>query len=268
MDNATDLQKGEETRSRVRILGVDLDQAGMADVLERLDGFVREGKPRQVVTVNLQFVSEARNNPVFAQLINNADLAVADGMPLIWVSKLLGAPIAARITGHDLLSECAALAHEQGYSMYLLGGGSGAAKDAASRLRTMYPGLKIAGNHHGRFFNSGEAERQEELINTVRDLRPDFLFVALGCPKQELFVRRYMHALQVPVCVGIGGTLDVFTGHWKRAPEWMQHRGLEWVYRLAQDPGRLWKRYLLNDAPTTLRAVGSAVLQRASTLRG
>ncbi|MCI0440613.1 MAG: WecB/TagA/CpsF family glycosyltransferase [Chloroflexi bacterium] len=262
--SSTNIQIAATTTQTVTILGARLDRASMSEIMARLDGFVQEATPHHGVTVNLQFISEARKDPSFASILNNADLAVADGKPLLWISRILGAPIASRITGHDLLEECAALSQRKGYSMFLLGGSEGSAAQAVSKLRETYPGLRVEGSEHGKFSRSGEPERKDELVRMVREFRPDFLMVALGCPKQEFFIRRYMHELNVPVCIGIGGTLDVFTGRLKRAPRWMQRAGLEWVYRLQQEPKRLWKRYILGDLPTTLRALASALMTRVS----
>ncbi len=264
MDGSMGLLGVAESRERVKILDIYLDCASMTDVLERLQRFIEEETPRQVVTVNVQFLSIARKDPAFARLVNETDLVVADGMPLLWVSRLKGAPVASRITGHTLLDQCASLASERGYSIFLLGGGPGAAEGAAQRLRATYPNLRVEGTDHGYFSAEGEAERQEQLAEMIRKFRPEFLFVGLGCPKQELWIHRHMHDLDVPVCVGVGGTFDVFTERLRRAPAWMQRYSLEWVYRLSQEPGRLWKRYILGDVPTALMAAGEALLQKVS----
>lgn len=266
MNGSTGLLDVMEDRDRVKILDIYLDCASMTEVLERLQRFIEEGTPRQVVTVNVQFLSIARKHPAFAQLVNKTDLVVADGMPLLWVSGFKGAPIASRITGHDLLDQCASLASEHGYSMFLLGGGPGAAEGAVRRLREMHPGLRVKGTYHGHFSDEGKTERQERLAEMIREFRPEFLFVGLGCPKQELWIRRHMYDLGVPVCIGVGGTFDIFTQRLKRAPAWMQRYSLEWLYRLRQEPGRLWKRYILGDVPTTLMAAGEALLQRVSVV--
>ena len=174
----------------------------------------------------------------------------------------MGEPIASRITGHDLLRQCAELSQAKGYSIFLLGGAPGAADDAVEKLKENYPGLRVDGTPHGMFSADGTAEREEELIARIRDFGPQFLFVALGCPKQEYFERRYMDRLNVPVSIGIGGTLEVYTDRLKRAPQWMQDYGIEWVYRFKQEPKRLWKRYVMNDMPTTLIAMATALKGR------
>lgn len=240
---------------QVSLLGLNLDRVDMAQVLEWAEDRIREGGPGHVVTANMRFMSVAMQDQSFASIINGADLAVTDGMPLIWLSKLLGAPILERITGPDLLLSLAKLAAEKGFSVYLMGGAPGVAEDAAIRLCAIHPSLKIAGTHHGYFDENEELE----VVSAIRRCRPQILFVALGCPKQEFWIHRWMHELDVPMCIGVGGTLDILTGRLQRAPTWVQRTGLEWLYRLQQEPGRLWRRYVLLDIPTTLRATSSVL---------
>ena len=251
-----------EKRSRVKILNLNLDRDDVDQVVDRLERFVEEGRPHQVATINLQFLSLARADPEFARIVNGCDLVVVDGMPLIWMSRLKREPIGSRVTGHDLLERCAALAQRRGHSIFLLGGRPRAAEDAVQRLRAAYPGLRVTSTEGGRVSEAGEAEEPEELKRLIRDSKPTFLFVAFACPKQELWIRRNLDELGVPVCVGIGGTLDIFTGRLSRAPAWMQRWSLEWVYRLRQEPRRLWRRYILGDLPTTLVAAGETLLVR------
>ena len=242
-------------RPRVPLLGLNLDRLDVDQVLGWAENRVQEGRPGHVVTANIRFMSVAMQDRSFASIINGADLAVTDGMPLIWLSKLLGAPIPERITGPDLILSLAKLAAEKGYSVYLMGAAPGVAEDAATLLCAMYPGLKIAGTHPGYF----DEDEELEMVYTIRRCRPQFLFVALGCPKQEFWIHRWKHELDVPVCIGVGGTLDILTGRLKRAPTWVQRTGLEWLYRLQQEPRRLWRRYVLEDIPTTLRATVSVL---------
>ena len=259
------IEKTSDSCKRVKVLDLYVDSADSGELLRRIEGFAEKREPRHVVTANLQFLQIARTNRRFAEVVNDADLVVADGMPIVWVSKLKGNPIAARVTGHDLFNNCTRLAHEKGYSVFLLGGAPGAAEDAVGRLREMYPGLKVAGTPHGMFSADGVAEREDELIAQIKDFRPDFLFVALGCPKQEYWINRLKETLDVPVSIGIGCTLEIFTDRLNRAPRWMQRAGIEWFFRLQQEPRRLWRRYILEDLPTTIAAAWEAIIERAST---
>lgn len=246
---------------RVRILELSIDRVDMAEVFQRVENHIRDGRPGHIVTVNIRFLSMAMRDHQFADIINGADLAVTDGMPLIWLSRLLKAPVPQRITGCDLIYSFSRLAAEKGYSIFILGGQPGVAEEAARRLCQMNPGLKVAGTHHGYF---SEAE-EPAVVELIRQSRPQFLFVGLGSPKQDFWINRWKRELSVPVSIGIGGTLDVVTGRLKRAPVWMQRASLEWFYRLKQEPRRLWRRYILEDVPTTLRAAGYVFVQAVAT---
>ncbi len=261
-ENMSSMLQVAESRPQARILDIAFDRVSKADLLDRVKGFIEENRPHQIVTANLQFMSLARKSPAFTRVLNRADLVTADGMPLYWMSRLLGAPIPDRITGHELLQVCASLAAEKGYSIFLLGGPPGVAAEAAELLAKQHPGLRIMGTHHGKFLDGGDAENQEELLSLIREFRPQFLFLALGCPKQDFWIHNHMQAAGVPVCAGIGGTLDVLTGRLSRAPSWMQRYGLEWLYRLQQEPRRLWRRYILEGFPTALAVAGSILRRR------
>jgi N-acetylglucosaminyldiphosphoundecaprenol N-acetyl-beta-D-mannosaminyltransferase len=243
---------------RFRAGPIGIDSVSEAEVIQRLEDLARSGQPHQVVTANLRFVTLARRDESFARIVNSSTLVVPDGMPLIWASKIAGDSLPARITGSKILHWSAKLAAREGYSFFLLGTKPGVADEAAQRLQELYPGLKIAGTQHGYF----RAEDEPHVVQRIREARPQFLFVAMGCPKQEQWIAENLAALQVPVCVGIGGTLEIVTGRLKGAPGWVQRIGLEWFYRMAQEPGRLWKRYLVEDMPTGIGLGFSAVGRR------
>ncbi|MBI4202806.1 MAG: WecB/TagA/CpsF family glycosyltransferase [Chloroflexi bacterium] len=218
-----------------------------------------------MVTANLQFLSLARKNAEFAGIVNRAETVVADGMPLLWLSRLMGTPIPQRITGHDMLHLCAQLAVREGYSMAFLGGAPGVGDRAAQRLQALYPGLHFAGAFQGNFTSEGygvQRQDEEELVERVHAKRPDFLLVALGCPKQEFWISRHIQAVGATVCIGVGSVLDVLAGRTRRPPPWMQRAGLEWSYRLLREPRRMWRRYLLGDMPTLLGLAPKALAQR------
>ncbi|MEX2598242.1 MAG: WecB/TagA/CpsF family glycosyltransferase, partial [Dehalococcoidia bacterium] len=204
----------------------------------------------------------ARRDPGFAQVVRDAGLVVADGMPVRWLSLIQHSRAGERITGHDLLHACADLAVRRGYTVGFLGSAPGVAECAVDVLAARHPGLKVAGIFRGDFHSDGtpvDLAAADAMIASIRQARPDMLFVALGCPKQEMWSARHQRLAGVPVTVGIGGVLDVLAGRFKRAPHWVQRAGMEWAYRLSQDPKRLWKRYLLQDIPTlTLSALDAA----------
>ena len=254
---------------RVPIGPLQIDRVPLSAVPGLLAGFASQGSPHQIVTANLQFLGVASRDAAFAEIVNRADLVVADGVPLLGLSRIIGRPIPDRITGHDLLQIAAGVAAQRGYSIAFLGAALEVARQAARRLREMHPGLGPVSTHQASISLDGYGRSQQDerrLVDSLRLSRPHFLFVALGCPKQEFWIARHLHEVGVPVCVGVGGTLDVLAGRLKRAPRWMRRAGLEWSYRLGQEPQRLWKRYLLGDMPTLCR-LGVAALSSRSRPR-
>ena len=250
-------------RPRVSLHGVRLDLVSLRGAAQRLETFLTSRTCRQVVTVNLDFLTMAERNSKFREIINQADLAVADGMPLVWASRLTPAPLAERVAGVELVHESCKLAVESGRSVFLLGGAPGVAERAARTLRARYPGIEVAGTYSPPI---GPLTPQEdrEILDQIERAQPGFLFVALGAPRQDVWIRAHRHRLAASVAIGVGCTLDLLAGKVTRAPRWMQRSGLEWAYRLGQEPQRLWRRYLVNDMPTFGRLVWSAAVGSAS----
>jgi N-acetylglucosaminyldiphosphoundecaprenol N-acetyl-beta-D-mannosaminyltransferase len=246
-----------ERRPLVYIGGSAIDQVDVEQAVERIREFVASGRPHQVVTANLDFLSIAERNPEFRSTINNAHLTVADGMPLVWLSRLMGQPIPERVAGVELVDACCEIAAEQGRGVFLMGAGPGVAQAAAATLRDRHPTLKIAGTFTPPM---GPLRRKDEarLIRNIRDAAPAFLFVALGAPRQDFWIRDHLAELNVPVAMGVGCTLDLLAGTSSRAPAWMRSSGLEWAYRLVREPRRLWRRYLVNDLPLFARLLLSS----------
>ena len=235
-------------RKLIIILGIPIDDLNMTSVMERLERFIQVGrsmqKTHQIVTVNTDFIVKSAHDPELRFLLQEADLATADGMPLVWGARLLGVDLKERVTGADLVPALAKTAAEKGYSIYLLGAGPGVAEKAGKVMQERYPGLKIAGVQSPPFQPIEATD--PAIIDEIRAAQPDILMVALGNPKQEKWIQRFGPVLGVPVMIGVGGSLDFIAGVTRRAPDWMQRSGLEWFYRLTQEPKRLWKRYF-ND---------------------
>jgi N-acetylglucosaminyldiphosphoundecaprenol N-acetyl-beta-D-mannosaminyltransferase len=242
----------DAARSRVELGGVLVDQIDLMGAVERIAQFVRSGEPHQVVTVNLDFLSIAERNPEFRATLNAADLAVADGMPLVWLSRLRGQPVAERVAGVELVTESCRLAAQRDRGIFLLGAGPGVADAAGRRLQTIYPTLKVAGTYSPPV---GPLTRREDqrIVDMIRLSGAEFLFVALGAPRQDQWIREHQTQLQMPVAMGVGCVLDLLAGTVSRAPLWMQRAGLEWAFRLIHEPQRLWRRYLVNDLPMLAR---------------
>jgi N-acetylglucosaminyldiphosphoundecaprenol N-acetyl-beta-D-mannosaminyltransferase len=240
------------------VSNVRIGRMSMTEVLEDLARFIASGTPHQIVTVNLDFIRIAQHDATFRDAVNQADLSVADGMPLIWLSRLLRAPLPERITGIDLTQQCAALAAAHGYSLYLLGGEPGVAELAADALARRHAALRIAGMYAPPVgpFTAGEERR---MIDGIRAARPDILLVAFGAPRQDVWIRAHLEELDVPVCIGVGGTFNFLARRQPRAPRWLQNIGLEWAHRLVHEPRRLWRRYLLGDLPLVARIALAAI---------
>lgn len=240
-------------RYRVNLLDMWIDKVDIGGAVARIDAFVRTGRPHQIVTVNVDFLRLGLENPAFKNLINTADLAVADGMPLLWGARLLGEPLSERVTGVELILECATLAAAHGYKIFLLGAGPGVAAEVAAVLRARCPTVCVVGAYAPPLKDAFSAEEDERTVRLIQETKPDILFVAFGAPKQDEWISAHMHRLNVPVCVGVGGAFDMLAGRVRRAPVWMQQHGLEWAYRVMQEPTRLWKRYFIDDMPVFLR---------------
>lgn len=235
-------------RRLIVILGVPIDDLNMAETLDRLDEFVvtgrATGKGHQVATVNADFVVKSMTDPELRYLLQEADLSTADGMPLVWGSRLLGVNLEGRVAGADMIPALAQRAAAKGYSIYFLGAAPGIAAKAAEILKEQNPDLIVAGVKSPPY--SSVIDMDPAIIAEIKAAQPDILLVAFGNPKQEKWIGMYGRDLAIPVMIGVGGTFDFITGNTKRAPEWMQRYGLEWLHRLLQEPRRLWRRYAVD----------------------
>ncbi len=223
----------------VEILGMRVDDATYADLLERLDAFVASGKPHHIVTVNAEMLVAAQDDQGLASVLANGDLNVADSVGVMLAARLLGRPLQERVTGSDGIYRLAAHCVRKGYRLYLLGAAPGVAELAAERLQVASPGLEVAGTYSG----SPHISEEGDIIRRVRAADPDLLLVAYGVPAEEKWIARNRHRLGVPAMVGVGGAFDFAAGTIKRAPAWMRRAGLEWLYRLVREPWR-WRRQL------------------------
>jgi N-acetylglucosaminyldiphosphoundecaprenol N-acetyl-beta-D-mannosaminyltransferase len=235
-------------RKLIVISGIPIDDLNVEETLDRLEEFVEigraTGKNHQIATVNADFIVKAMSDPELRFLLQESDLLMPDGMPLVWGSRLLGLPMEERVAGSDIVPMLAERAAQKGYSLYLLGAAPGIAQQAADILREKFPTLVIAGVNSPPY--SSVLEMNAQVVQDIRQAKPDILLVAFGNPKQEKWIGMYRHQVNVPVMIGVGATLDFIAGYVSRAPQWMQKNGLEWLFRLAQEPRRLWRRYVLD----------------------
>ena len=220
---------------RIEILGVGVDPVSEAEARARCREFITSGGSHLVFTPNSEMIMNARETPALFAALRQADLVVPDGMGVVWASKILGTPLAERVTGIDLFMALCREAAAEGWRLYLLGGEPSVAQEAAHKLALRWPDLKIVGTDHGYFQPQDEAE----VLERIRAKAPDLLAVGLGSPRQELWLVEHLPGLGVPLGLGIGGSFDVISGQKKRAPQAISRIGLEWAWRLAKEPSRL-----------------------------
>lgn len=249
---------------QVVIDGVAFDAATEQEVVDRVFRDLRHGAGGLILTVNTDIL---RQLPAQGGLERQARLVVADGMPLVWASRILGDPLPARVTGASLVPVLSARAATEKRSVFLFGAAPGVAERAAENLRRDAPGLEVVGAYSPPLgFDKDEATLQEA-IHTVATARPDIVFVALGFPRQEQVALRMQNELPGTWFVGCGGALDMAAGDVPRAHGLVQRLGAEWLHRLSQEPMRLGRRYLVDGVPFTLGMLGRSGLQRATRAR-
>ncbi|MBC7343497.1 MAG: WecB/TagA/CpsF family glycosyltransferase [Clostridia bacterium] len=231
--------QGHGRGNRITILGVPVDAVSLDEALARIQEFLEQDAVHQVVTLNAEMVVLAQKDPDFRRVVQQAALVVPDGSGVRLGARILGHHLPERVAGIDLMQALCQRAARQGWRIYFLGAEPGVAKEAARRLQERYPGLVVVGTQHG-YFNPASLP---EVLARIRESRPEILFVALGAPKQELWLAEHLPFLKVKVGMGVGGSLDVVAGRVKRAPRWMQRLGLEWLFRLLQEPAR-WRRVM------------------------
>ena len=236
--------RGQGSVQRVRIGPVWLDAVTFAEALDEIERLATSGIGGSVFTPNVDHMVNLARSPAFRAAYARASLALVDGQALLWASRLLGTGLPEKISGSDLVPRVLERAGKRGLRVYFLGGAPGVAVEAATVARRRY-GVEVAGVDSPIIARDGEAPA--EVIASIREARPHILLVALGAPKQELFVDRYREALGPVVSLGIGASLDFVAGTVRRAPAWVSRAGFEWIFRMAQDPRRLARRYLLDD---------------------
>lgn len=236
-------------------------------VVDHVFRALARGSGGWIATLNLDYVRRCAAEPETRELFSATDLVVADGMPLLWAARLQGTPLPDRVAGSDLVWLLAERAAREGRSLYLLGGNPGAADEARTRLQARWPRLRIAGVSSPRI----SAEPSQAEIASLRALldgtRPDIVYVAFGAPKEERVIAALRPHFPSTWCIGVGVSLSFMGGDLRRAPQWVQQAGLEWMHRLAQEPRRLAHRYLVQDLPFAVRLLAGAWLARGRAAR-
>jgi len=236
-------------------------------VVELIERELSAGRGGFVITTNVDHLQRCSREPEIRALYESAQLVVADGMPLLWAARLQRTPLPDRVAGSDLVWLLAEQAARCGRSIYLLGGAEGAAEAAVGRLRERYPGLRIAGWSAPSVSAVPTDSEVAAIAEELARVRPDLVYVGLGAPKQERLMARLEPHLPNTWLLGIGISLSFIADQVRRAPNWMQRSGLEWVHRLAQEPHRLARRYLIDDLPFLVRLLCASVAARAAASR-
>jgi N-acetylglucosaminyldiphosphoundecaprenol N-acetyl-beta-D-mannosaminyltransferase len=240
-----DLIKIEAARfPTVRLFDIPIKAMTMDQALGLIRQAISISAPLQIGVVNAAKVVNMYRNPALSADVLSSDVIFADGASVVWASHILGSPLPERVAGIDLMMSMLNQGQQYNYRVYLLGATEDVSRTVAERIKLDYPGVVIAGRHNGYFATSEE----EDIANDIAQSRPDILLVAITSPKKEQFLARWSDRIKVPVCHGVGGSFDVYADQVKRAPLSWQRCGMEWFYRLLQEPGRMWKRYLVTNS--------------------
>jgi N-acetylglucosaminyldiphosphoundecaprenol N-acetyl-beta-D-mannosaminyltransferase len=242
---------------KVNILGVKVDMVTISEAADKIIDFLKEDGLHPVYTPNSEIIMVAYKDPEFADILNKASLLTADGIGVVYASRILKKPIKERAAGYDIACRVLEKINYTEHSLFLFGGKPGVAETAEKNLKTKYPGLKIAGTRNGYF----KPEDEPEIVKQINDSGADLIFVCLGAPKQEKWINAHRDELNAKVAMGIGGSLDVFAGTAERAPEFFCKTGLEWFYRLCKEPWRAGRMAQLPVFGMTVIAKGKKFKQ-------
>ena len=233
--------------ARMKFMNTEIDNLTMQETLQAINQLIQENKSAYVVTPNVDHIVQLETNRELQEVYKNAALILTDGKPLLWIANWYGTPIKEKISGSDLFPLLCNMAAAKGYKMFFLGAAEGVAKRAAENLTMKYKGLQVVGTYSPPFGFENNKNEMDKIKNMIKASKPDILIVWLGCPKQEKFMYHHCKELGVPISFGVGASFDFEAGNIKRAPRWMANHGLEWLFRITQDPKRMAKRYLVDD---------------------
>lgn len=238
----------KEADARFSVLGVSVAAVQIPQVVSQIEAWIQtRERCRYIAVTGMHGVTEAQRDGLFKRVLNSADLVVPDGMPLIWLARRKGHSLGRRVYGPELMDAFSAQSAKRGYRHFLYGGGPGVPEKLARALREKHPGLHIVGTLSPPF-GALSSEEDEILIGQINDAHPDVIWVGLSTPKQERWMFEHRDRLNAAVLIGVGAAFDFAAGLKTQAPTWMRERGLEWFFRLAQEPRRLWRRYLVSGS--------------------
>jgi N-acetylglucosaminyldiphosphoundecaprenol N-acetyl-beta-D-mannosaminyltransferase len=222
---------------RINVLETPIDRLNTDEVLEAIEAFIKDRTPRMVVTADASGLICSQSDAEFRHIIQLADLVTPDSEGVLWAARRKGTPFPERVSGVDLVDNLCALSAQKGYGVFFLGAAPGVAEMAAEKMKLRHPGCNILGTRHGYF----PADSDDVVAREVAEFKPDILFVAMGIPRQEKFIYNTREIIKAPVALGVGGSLDVFSGKAKRAPVFVQKMKLEWLWRLLLNPKKISK---------------------------
>ena len=234
----------DKDKRRVPILNTYIDALTMEETISEVEKIIARGVPTQHVVINANKVNLMNEDPELKRIVNECPLINADGISILWAAKVLGLPIKERVTGIDLFLNLVKVASEKGYKIYLFGAKEEVVRKVKKVFEEEYPTLQIVGYRNGYFTE----EDEPEIVKNMAESGADMMFVAVSSPKKEYWINKYIDQLNIPFVMGVGGSFDVVAGVTERAPKWVQIRGFEWLYRLVQEPRRMWRRYVIGNA--------------------
>ncbi len=247
----------------VELLGVKVCALRMSEVLDMADECIAKRNKLLVGILNVAKIVNVRKDPLLRTSLDESNIILADGVPIVWLSRMLGAPLPERIAGIDLMYRLLERASEKNYGIYLLGAKPEVVEKVVEIVKNSYLGLRVVGYRNGYF----KQHEEYEVTKNINNSSADILFVAISSPKKEAFLGRWRSSLNVPICHGVGGSFDVLAAVTKRAPLWMQKSGLEWLYRLIQEPRRMWKRYLVTNIVFITLSINAIIRAKLCGLR-
>lgn len=225
--------------TKIDMLGLKFDNLSLQESLDTIETFIQEGRPRQIFTPNAALVVWAHQDSYLRDVYNRTDMLTADGFGVTMASRLLRKPVKGNVPAVSMFFDFLPIAEAKGYRIYLFGARPEVVEKATANIRREYPKIQIVGFHHGHY----RADEESAILADIKAAQPHIVFVAMSTPQKERFIDTFKEQLGVPVMVGVGGTFDIAAGVTKLAPGWIRRNGIEWLYRLIQEPRRLWRRY-------------------------
>lgn len=229
------------------LLNTFINNVDMNETLTEIEEMISKEKKSYIVAINVDVVMKIENDQYLKKIVDNADMVLVDGKPLVWISKMHGRPLKAKISGSDLVPLLCEVAAKKNYSMFIIGGKEGIAEQAKKRLEEKLPNIQIVGTYAPPMGFEEDKAELDKINKMISDVKPDLLIACFGCPKQEKWIYENISKYDAKVSVCAGATVDFLAGNVKRAPRWMSEHGLEWFYRFLQEPRRMFKRYFVDD---------------------